>query len=60
MRYLELAIASFNDEHNDKAINALYAYARKNDLVSKEMTRLEAEAQNHVVREIAARLNGGR
>ena len=60
LRYLELAIASFNDEHNDKAINALYAYARKNDLVSKEMTRLEAEAQNHVVREIATRLNGGR
>ena len=60
LRYLELAIASFNDEHNDKAINALFAYARKNDLVSKEMTRLEAEAQNHVVREIAAQLNGGR
>ena len=60
LRYLELAIASFNEERNEKAINALVAYARKNDSVGKEMARLEAEAQDHVVREVAARFSGGR
>ena len=60
LRYLEEAIFSFCEEHNEKAINALFAYARKNDSVGKEMARLEAEAQDYVVREVAARLNGGR
>lgn len=60
LRYMEVAIASFEQERNEKAINALFVYARKSDLVRNEIVRLEAEAQSHAVREVAARLNGGR
>ena len=60
LRYMEVAIASFEQERNEKAINALFAYARKSDLARNEIARLETEAQSHAVREVAARLNGGR
>ena len=60
LRYMELAIVSFEEEHNEKALSALLAYAGRSELISDGIRRLGVEARDQAVREIAVQLSEGR